>query len=148
MNPAHFTELNDLVSQVKEELPIEGGVGQIENSMDKEPPVATPSLAEYAGPGIEPIPCIIIDPEFASLMPEHSSEELSQLEENLQAARECRDALVVWKRHNILLDGHGRFGLCQKLGLPFTTHAIELPDREAAWHWVVNNQLGRRNLTP
>ena len=90
---------------------------------------------------------IQIDSEFKALIPPLSSEERGQLESNL--VREgCRDPLVVWKGHNILLDGHNRYDLCTQHGIEFKTVEIDLPDRDAAHDWLINNQLGRRNLTP
>ena len=87
-----------------------------------------------------------IDPEFQPLFPPLRPEEYAQLEESL--VREgCRDPLVVWAGHNILLDGHNRYEICTRLGIPFGVLGIELPDREAALDWIDRNQLGRRNLT-
>jgi hypothetical protein len=88
-----------------------------------------------------------IDPEFKSLIPSLSLEERSQLETNL-LKEGCRDPLVVWQGHNILLDGHNRYEICTCLGIEFKTVEIELTDREAAHDWLIDNQLGRRNLTP
>jgi hypothetical protein len=87
----------------------------------------------------------IIDPEFHSLIPLLTDDERIQLEENIKAEG-CRDALVVWE--GILLDGHNRLEICERLGLPYKTTTIELPSREAAADWIDRNQLGRRNLTP
>ena len=90
---------------------------------------------------------IVIDPEFQALIPPLSDEERTQLKANL--LREgCRDPLVVWKGQNILLDGHNRYSICTKLGIEFTTVEIEVRDREEAIAWIIENQLGRRNLTP
>ncbi len=90
---------------------------------------------------------IKIDPEFKSLIPPLGASEREQLESNLLASG-CRDPLVVWKGHNILLDGHNRYEICTSEGIEFKTVDIELPDRMAASDWLINNQLGRRNLTP
>ncbi len=87
----------------------------------------------------------IIDPEFRALIPPLSTDEREQLEANI-VAEGCRDALVVWQ--GILLDGHNRLEICGRLGLPYRTVEIELPDRDAAADWIDKNQLGRRNLTP
>lgn len=38
--------------------------------------------------------------------------------------------------------------ICTAHGIPFDTLDIDLPDRDAAITWIINNQLGRRNLTP
>ncbi len=94
-----------------------------------------------------PITPIQIDSELRALIPPLSSEERSQLEANL-LAEGCRDPLVVWKGHNILLDGHNRYEICTTHGIEFNTVEIDLPDRNAAHDWLINNQLGRRNLTP
>jgi hypothetical protein len=97
---------------------------------------------------VSPIsPLLVIDNEVLTLIPPQSYEEREQLEINL-LSEGCRDPLVVWKGHNILLDGHNRFEICQKHNLPFNLVEIELPNREAVYNWLINNQLGRRNLTP
>ncbi len=88
---------------------------------------------------------IKIDPEFHALIPPLSKDEYSQLEVNIKTEG-CRDALIVW--NGILLDGHNRFEICNKLEIHFNTVEIELPDRETAADWIDKNQLGRRNLTP
>jgi hypothetical protein len=90
---------------------------------------------------------IIIDEEFKSLIPVLTPEEKSQLEQNL-LSEGCRDPLVIWKGHNILLDGHNRYEICVKNGLEYELIEIELPDREDAHLWMMRNQLGRRNLQP
>lgn len=88
-----------------------------------------------------------IDSEFKALIPPLAAEEYAQLEENIRVDG-CRDAIVVWDGHNILLDGHNRFAICERYRLSFQTEAIALPDRQAAINWIINNQLGRRNLHP
>lgn len=87
----------------------------------------------------------IIDPEFHALIPPLTAEELAQLEANL-IADGCRDALVTWE--GILLDGHNRKAICERLELSYNTISIDLPDRGAAKTWVITNQFGRRNLQP
>lgn len=87
-----------------------------------------------------------IDPEFKNLIPPLSTNERRQLETNLIIER-CRDPLVVWAGHDILLDGHNRWEICCQHDIDFQTVEIELPDWEAARNWIINNQLSRRNLT-
>lgn len=87
-----------------------------------------------------------IDPEFKNLIPPLSTDERRQLETNL-VKEGCRDPLVVWAGHDILLDGHNRWEICSQHGIDFQTVEIELPDWEAARNWIINNQLSRRNLT-
>ncbi|MDJ0574211.1 MAG: hypothetical protein QNJ65_03470 [Xenococcaceae cyanobacterium MO_234.B1] len=89
---------------------------------------------------------LIIDPEFKSLIPPLNPDERLQLEENLKREG-CRDPLVIWKGHNILLDGHNRYDLCSIHNIPYNTVEIELEDPKAVNDWIIYNQLGRRNLS-
>jgi hypothetical protein len=86
-----------------------------------------------------------VDPEFQALIAPLKPEERRQLEANL-IAQGCRDAVILW--NGIILDGHNRAEICARLGIPYKTSSIELPDREAAKLWIEENQVGRRNLTP
>jgi len=45
-----------------------------------------------------------------------------------------------------LLDGHNRYEICTRLGLPFDIHELRFKTREEAEDWIDRNQLGRRNL--
>src|SRR5215510_1978283 len=91
---------------------------------------------------------IVIDPEFHAAIPPLSSEELLQLEENIRRDG-CLDALVMWPVHgqDILLDGHNRYKICTRLHLPFRTTRIAMATREDALIWILQQQLGRRNLS-
>lgn len=90
---------------------------------------------------------IIIDPQLRELIPPLRNEERQALEENIRRDG-CRDPLVVWRGHDVLLDGHHRYEICQRHGIDFAVTEVDLPDREAAADWIDANQLGRRNLTP
>lgn len=74
-----------------------------------------------------------------------SSEERHLLRLGLKAEG-CRDALVVWG--NTLIDGHNRHKICTAHNIPFQTADREFIDRDDAKLWIIDNQLGRRNLTP
>ena len=89
---------------------------------------------------------LIIDPEFKGQIPEPTSEELAQLEQNLIEHGGARDPLVSWR--GILLDGHNRLEICTRLDLPYQVIELDLADRQAAEDWIDRNQLGRRNLNP
>lgn len=90
-------------------------------------------------------PDIYIDDEFKALIPPLAPDEYSQLEANI-LAEGCRDALVVWC--DVLIDGHNRFEICQKHGIPFkTVQAPNINSVDDATLWIVTNQLGRRNIT-
>jgi len=87
---------------------------------------------------------IQIDTEFQSLIPPLSAEEKAQLEANI-VADGCRDPLVVWGE--ILIDGHNRYEICTRLGLPFETVVKEFDSRVHARIWMRQLQRGRRNLS-
>lgn len=57
------------------------------------------------------------------------------------------DMLYVEDWPHILIDGHNRYEICTRLGLPFEVVVQEFSDREAVMDWMDANQLGRRNLT-
>jgi N6-adenosine-specific RNA methylase IME4 len=54
----------------------------------------------------------------------------------------------VWQEENLLLDGHNRFEICKRYGMEYELFFVSLPDRQHAINWIINNQLGRRNVTP
>lgn len=88
---------------------------------------------------------MIIDKEIKNLIQPLTQDERQLLEESI-LTEGCRDALIVW--NDILLDGHNRYEICQAYNIPFQTVNHDFDSREAAINWIINNQLGRRNLTP
>jgi 16S rRNA G966 N2-methylase RsmD len=92
---------------------------------------------------------IIVDAEFAALIPPLSAEERQQLEENIVEHGGARDPLVVWasKGTLTLLDGHNRYEICTRLALPFDIEELRFSDRSHAEEWIIRNQFGRRNLS-
>lgn len=85
-----------------------------------------------------------IDDQFKLLIPPLSSEEREQLEQNI-AQDGCREPLCVW--NSIILDGHNRYEICTRLGIPFTVVHVFLKTRDDAIAWICANQLGRRNIS-
>jgi N6-adenosine-specific RNA methylase IME4 len=85
-----------------------------------------------------------IDPEFQALIPPLRPEERAQLEANI-AAEGVRDPLVVWD--GVLVDGHNRYEIATRLGLPFAVRTLSFSSRDEAIEWMYQHQLGRRNLT-
>ena len=89
----------------------------------------------------------IID-ELKALIPPLSKDELSQLEENI-LKEGCREPLILWQNEEqyILVDGHNRFSICKKHKIDFNIIFKNFFDIEEVKSWMINNQLGRRNLT-
>jgi hypothetical protein len=61
------------------------------------------------------------------------------------AAAGATYALKIWR--GLLLDGHNRLDICQRLKLPYETIEVTLASRDHALLWIEENQLGRRNLS-
>ena len=84
-----------------------------------------------------------IDVEFQSLIPPLTYEEKKMLEESI-LSEGCRDAIVVW--NDTIIDGHNRYEICKKHGIPFETVNREFESRNEVIEWIIKNQFGRRNL--
>ena len=84
-----------------------------------------------------------IDVEFQSLIPPLTYEEKKMLEESI-LSEGCRDAIVVW--NDTIIDGHNRYEICTKHGIPFETVSREFENRNEVIEWIIKNQFGRRNL--
>ncbi|WP_276372815.1 ParB N-terminal domain-containing protein [Chryseolinea sp. H1M3-3] len=77
-------------------------------------------------------------------------EELFLLEKSL-TEEGCREPLIVWEKNEsqlVLVDGHNRFKICQKKNIPYKIRKIKLNSIEDAKVWMIDNQIGRRNLNP
>jgi DNA modification methylase/ParB-like chromosome segregation protein Spo0J len=81
--------------------------------------------------------------ELESLIPPLTSEEFKQLERNI-LEEGIRDPLVTW--NGILVDGHNRYRIAQEHDMNYETLEKEFENLNDVKIWMVNNQLGRRNL--
>ena len=84
-----------------------------------------------------------IDEEFKNLIPPLSEDEFSRLEKQI-LNEGVREPIVTW--NGVIVDGHNRYKICQKHGLPFEIEEKSFGSREAAKIWSIENQVGRRNL--
>lgn len=88
---------------------------------------------------------LVINEEFKRLIPSLSTEEMIALERSI-IAEGCRDPLVTWNGY--IIDGHHRYGICQKYNIEFTV--VNKPELESELDvklWMINNQFSRRNLS-
>lgn len=86
---------------------------------------------------------IKINPEFEKLIPPLDEKELFMLKQSLWKEG-CRDALVIWR--GMILDGHHRYKYCKEKGLPFKVIERDFSTEDDAFVWMINNQMGRRNI--
>jgi hypothetical protein len=86
-----------------------------------------------------------IDAEFSALLAPLTEAESTSLRESI-ILEGCLMPLIAWR--GILIDGHNRYKICRELHKPFNVIEIALPNREAAFNWIIDHQLARRNITP
>lgn len=60
----------------------------------------------------------------------------------------CGYGIYPMEEIHILIDGHNRYDICQDHGIEFKTIEMDFDSRDEVIDWIINNQLGRRNLTP
>lgn len=88
-----------------------------------------------------------LDEEFMFLLPPQTVEERASLRKSI-SDEGIREPLVVWQETGILVDGHNRYDVAKELKIPCRYVVKSFKDRAAVIEWIVQNQLGRRNLTP
>lgn len=72
-------------------------------------------------------------------------DEYAALERSI-LAEGCRDALVLWG--DILVDGHNRYSICSRHGLPFqTVQNTRFQSMEDVHLWMIDQHLGRRSVS-
>ena len=59
---------------------------------------------------------------------------------------EAPDAGFLDSSDEVLIDGHNRHEICTRNGIEFEELKMVFEDREAAELWIIQNQMGRRNL--
>jgi hypothetical protein len=86
---------------------------------------------------------LIIDEEFKNLIPPLSNEEFEGLKKSI-VDEGCRDPIVLWD--DTIIDGHNRFKICSENGIIFKRVVKNFDNKDDAKVWILDNQLGRRNL--
>ena len=88
---------------------------------------------------------IVVNEELKAYIDPLTPEEHDALERSI-LAEGCRDALVLWG--DVLVDGHNRYGICQKHGLPFqTVQNTRFQSLEDVHLWMIDQHLGRRSVS-
>ncbi len=100
--------------------------------------------------------------ELRSFIPSPSEDELMQLEQNI-IKNGCKDALLLWETTQkvvdpdtllpdapafVLVDGHNRFQICTQRNISFNVQVMSFPSIKEVKDYMIDLQLGRRNLTP
>ena len=99
---------------------------------------------------------LVIDKEFEELLPVLTMEESERLEQGI-LQNGLLDSIKVWEEPEtgryIIIDGHNRYRILKKNGMTLNSwnykiiYASELKNREEVKRWMLEQQLGRRNLS-
>jgi hypothetical protein len=96
---------------------------------------------------------ILIDPLLSRVLPPHQAIELVTLEESIQVWG-CQDPIILWKLTldadvptAVLVDGHVRFKICERLGVPMPFLWMEFESRMDVVAYLVGKHAGRRSIS-
>ncbi len=104
---------------------------------------------------------IIILDELRNFIPPLSTDEYAQLESNI-LIHGCQTPIQVWQTTKknldlpfekeddlayVLVDGHNRHKICSQHNLPFEVYVLSFDSQKDAKDYMINLQLGRRNLS-
>ena len=82
---------------------------------------------------------------FSELLPPLTDEQLSLLEEDI-LKNSCYAPIIV-NEDLVIVDGHNRYSICEKHGLPYRLAVFSFEDDLEAKEWALNTQKSRRNLS-
>ena len=87
----------------------------------------------------------VVLPEMEQLLPPLSAEQFSSLERDI-LENGCYAPIAV-NAELVIVDGHNRFRICKKHGLPFRILVFSFADLLEAKQWALETQRGWRNLS-
>ncbi|CAH0997686.1 hypothetical protein EMA8858_03820 [Emticicia aquatica] len=105
---------------------------------------------------------IVVLDELKNLIPPLSNEEFEQLQSNI-LEHGCQSPLQLWQTPKssigiasensgdiayVLVDGHNRYKICVNNNLPFEVYLLSFESLKEAKDYMIELQLGRRNLSP
>jgi hypothetical protein len=87
-------------------------------------------------------------PELKYFIPPLNKIEKQQLRISIQD-KGCQVPLVLWRQQNVyyIVDGYNRYEICKDLKIKFRFEVKEFDSLESVKEFMLENQLGRRNLT-
>ena len=85
------------------------------------------------------------DRAFEELFVPLEKDALTRLKANIEREG-CTESVYTWNK--VIVDGHNRYRICQETNTPFPVTEMEFTDKDEAILWMIDRQLGRRNLSP
>lgn len=86
------------------------------------------------------------DPDIQFMCPPLDSEAHALLEKSLKE-KGCLNPVIYWEGPNVIVDGHNRDEICSRLKIPYERIPMHFDTKEDALNFVIDHQLGRRNLS-
>lgn len=91
-------------------------------------------------------PHINVNEELKNYLTQLSEEEYNTLKESI--LREgIRDPIIIWQETNDIVDGYNRYAICTNHNIKYELKYLSFKSIEDVKEWMLQNQLGRRNLT-
>ena len=104
---------------------------------------------------------IVILPILKDLIRPLEHDEIEQLKANI-LANGCQDSLKIWQTTQkiinpdsetneeqfVLIDGHNRYKICTENNIPFAVSIMKFQSLDDVISWMIDLQLGRRNMSP
>lgn len=104
---------------------------------------------------------IVILPVLKDLIRSLDNDEIGQLKANI-LANGCQDSLKIWqttqkvidpdsatnKEQFVLIDGHNRYKICTENNVSFAVSIMKFQSLNDVISWMIDLQLGRRNMSP
>ena len=104
---------------------------------------------------------IVILPVFKDLIRPLNHDEIEQLKANI-LANGCQDSLKIWQTTQkvinpdsitndeqfVLIDGHNRYKICKENNISFAISIMKFQSLDDVISWMIDLQLGRRNMSP
>jgi hypothetical protein len=89
-----------------------------------------------------------ISERLRKLLPPLTTEEKKGLKENILSDGKVLDKLLYWHdgERNVVIDGMNRWELVRGTDTPYETQQLQFKGYEEAEIWILDHQLGRRNL--
>jgi hypothetical protein len=88
-----------------------------------------------------------VNPELRAVVAPLTAEEYAQLRDNIRREG-LLEPITLWAEGSgTIVDGHNRYEICQELSIGFKTKTLSFPDVAAVKLWILEHQVGRRNLT-
>lgn len=85
-----------------------------------------------------------IDNEFRRLIHPLQRKDYLRLEESI-ITEGCAEPIVIW--NGTIIDGHNRYEICTRHGIPFEVKAMVFECREGVIAWICAKQLKKQNIS-